>query len=67
MLEDPSGAHVLCNRGYDSDNFRDRIRKQKYTPVIPGRRNRTVQINYDKHLYKERNIIGVFFLDLINL
>jgi len=52
---------VLCDRGYDSDHFRNKIRKQKCAPVIPVRRNRTVQIDYDKYLYRGKNLIERLF------
>lgn len=61
MLGSISSAHVLCDRGYDSDNFRNKIRSQKCTPVIPGKRNRIVHVDYDKHIYKERNLVERFF------
>ena len=61
MLENTSSAYVLCDRGYDSDNFRSKIKQQKCIPVIPGRRNRAAQIDYDKWLYRERNLIERFF------
>ena len=61
MLGSVSDAYVLCDRGYDSDDFRNKIRSQKCIPVIPGKRNRKVQINYDKHIYKERSLVECFF------
>jgi transposase len=46
---------VLADRGYDADTNRDAIRRRGAEPCIPPRKNRTVAITYDRHLYKERN------------
>jgi transposase len=61
MLENTSEAYVLCDRGYDSDDFRKKIKSQKCIPVIPGKRNRIKKIDYDKHIYKERSLVECFF------
>ena len=49
--------YLLADRGYDSDAFRAILKKKNVIPVIPGRKNRLRSIDYDKHIYKERNII----------
>ena len=61
LLEKVSKAYVVCDREYDFDNFIEQIESLCCTPVIPGRRNRKVKINYDTHIYKERNIVECFF------
>jgi transposase len=52
---------VLADKGYDSDANRAAIRSQGAEPCIPPRRNRKVAVEYDRHLYKERNVIERFF------
>lgn len=52
---------LLADRGYDSDAFRDMLNERKIRPVIPGKKNRLVPPEYDKHTYKERNAIERFF------
>jgi putative transposase len=52
---------VLADKGYDSDANRAAIRGQGAEPCIPPRRNRTTAIDYDRHLYKERNVVERFF------
>lgn len=52
---------VLADKGYDSDANRDAIRAAGAEPCIPPRRNRTAVIEYDRHLYKERNGVERFF------
>ena len=52
---------VLADMGYDSDRFRRELEAGDNVPVIPGRKNRKVPIEYDEELYKARGIIeGVF-------
>ena len=53
--------HLLGDRGYDADQFRFFLRKNRITPVIPGRSNRIEEIRYDKNLYRKRNIIERLF------
>jgi len=52
---------VLADKGYDSDANRAVIRQQGAAPCIPPRSNRTTAIDYDRHLYQERNVIERFF------
>jgi putative transposase len=54
-------AAVLADKGYDADANRDAIRRRGAEPCIPPRRNRTVAIGYDRHLYEERNGVERFF------
>ena len=61
LLGDTNNAYVLCDRGYDSDDFRNHILKQKNIPVIPGKISRKIPIEYDKHIYKERSLVENFF------
>lgn len=46
---------VLGDKGYDSDAFVGSLRKRGIEVVIPSRKNRVIQREYDKVLYKERN------------
>jgi transposase len=43
---------------------RERLQQQGKTAVIPPKCNRTVQREYDKHLYKARHLIENFFAQL---
>lgn len=56
----PTGA-VLADRGYDSDANRAAVRAAGAEPRIPPRRNRRSPAEYDRHLYKERNVAERFF------
>ena len=52
---------MLADRGYDSESNREAIRAAGAEPRIPPRRNRLAKIDYDRHLYKERNAAERFF------
>ena len=65
LLADIEAASFLADKAYDAD---ERVRKvligQGIVPVIPGKSNRKVVINYDKELYKSRHLIENFFARL---
>ena len=61
MMSDVVGCHVVEDMGYDSDAHRDFLRSQNNVPVIPGRKNRKVNIIYDKTIYRLRGIIERYF------
>jgi len=50
----PAAKHLLADRRYDADWFRDGLRDKGNTPCIPPKKNRNRQISYDKALYKQR-------------
>lgn len=52
---------VLADKGYDSESNRAAIREQGAEPCIPPKKNRLAKIEYDRHLYKERNVVERFF------
>lgn len=52
---------VLADKGYDSDANRAAIRAAGADPCIPPRKNRTQPIEYDRFLYKERNVVERYF------
>ena len=58
--------HILADRAYDCNRFRDELRSHCITPVISGKNNHIQKIECDVHIYKERNIIERFFNRLKN-
>jgi len=52
---------VLADKGYDSDANRAAIRASGAEPCVPPRKNRVVPVGYDRHLYKERNVVERYF------
>jgi putative transposase len=61
LIDGLKACAVLGDKGYDSNALRDKIKTQGAVVVIPPRRNRKIQIDYDKTLYKERNAVERFF------
>jgi transposase len=56
--------YVLADKGYDSDNFIRKIESQGAVAVVPPRSNRLCQRDYDKVIYKDRNLVERLFLKL---
>ena len=62
MIEAPT---VLADKGYDADKRVIRLLEQAgKTVVIPPKRTRQDQREYDKELYKSRHLIESFFCKL---
>ena len=64
LTQDIRNAAILGDKGYDSDEFRADMAQKNCTPVIPGRSNRKVKIEYDEELYKARHLIENFFANI---
>ncbi len=64
LLPPGQGATVLCDRGYDADWWRERPLAAGHQPVLPGRRHRLVQPEYDEYLYRSRHLIENAFARL---
>ena len=52
---------TIADKGYDADHLCKKIAETGAEVVIPPKRNRKVQRDYDAELYKERNQIERFF------
>jgi putative transposase len=61
LIEGVEADAVLADKGYDSDANRAAVRASGAQPCIPPRKNRTEPIEYDRHLYKERNVVERYF------
>lgn len=55
---------VIADKGYDSDAFVEAIENGGAIPVIPPRSNRKTPRDYDKDIYKERNLVERLFQQL---
>lgn len=55
---------LLADKGYDADHLADKIQSAGIDVVIPPKRNRKTQRDYDRELYKERNRVERFFAKL---
>lgn len=66
LIKGVENAHVLADKGYDSDAFVEQIISQNCTAVIPPRAKRKAPRSYDEELYKERHLVEIFFRKLKN-
>jgi len=65
LLSDVVADIVLADKAYDADErVLQRLEAQGKTAVIPPKRNRKQQRDYDKELYKARHLIENFFAKL---
>ena len=60
----PPAKHLIADRGYDSDRFRDALVAKGITPCIPPRKNRKVRHAYDVTLYRQRHRVENMFAKL---
>lgn len=61
LLKNEHPDYVIADRGYDSDEIVDYITQINAIAVIPPKSNRIIQRDYDKVLYKDRNLIERLF------
>ena len=54
--------HLLADRGYDSNTIVQLAINAGMNVVIPPRKNRIVQREYDSHIYKVRHLVENAFL-----
>ena len=59
-----SAYNVIADKAYDAQNIIELIQAQGSNPIIPPKKNRIEQREYDKHLYKERHLVECFFCKL---
>jgi transposase len=64
LIEGISAEYLLADRAYDTNDILDKAENQGMEPVIPPRRNRKEQREYDKDLYKLRHLVENAFLHL---
>jgi transposase len=59
-----AAAHLLADRGYDTNAIVEQAQQHNTKPVIPPRKHRTEQRAYDQYLYKLRHLVENAFLQL---
>ena len=60
LIEGHDAKAVIADKGYDGNDFVAAIEASGAEAVIPPKKNRIVKRDYDKHLYKERNLAERF-------
>jgi transposase len=64
LIEGLTAEALLADKGYDTDAILEQAKNQGMEPVIPPKRNRKVQREYDEELYKLRHLVENAFLYL---
>jgi transposase len=64
LLDQIEPAAVLADKAYDADPLLGYITGKNAKAVIPPRSNRTTQRDFDRHQYRNRNVIERFFARL---
>ncbi len=64
LIEGIRADYLLADKGYDSDAIVDQATAQGMKAVIPPRKNRKDQRDYDHDLYKLRHLVENAFLHL---
>ena len=64
LIEGFTADYLLADRGYDSDAIIASAKQRGMQPVIPPKKNRRLQRDYDQHLYKIRHLVENAFLHL---
>jgi transposase len=64
LIEGLTAEHLLADKAYDSDAIIKQAQDQGMNPVIPPRKNRRKQREYDEDLYKLRHLVENAFLHL---
>ena len=57
----PKAKTMLGDKGYDADWFRDSLNERGIPPCIPSKSNRKVQIEHDRQIYRQRNVVERMF------
>ena len=64
LIEGLSADYLLADRGYDSNAILEQAKEQGMEAVIPPKKNRKIQREYDEELYKLRHLVENAFLHL---
>jgi transposase len=61
LIAGRKGNYILGDKSYDSKELIEKITETGAIAVIPSRSNSKQPRNYDKHIYKDRNLVERFF------
>jgi len=60
LIKDYEPQALVADNGYDSHSLIEAVTARGIEAVIPPKKNRLVQREYDRHLYRERHLIECF-------
>ena len=64
LVEGIDADNLIADKGYDSDEIVDLAQGSGMQVVIPPKKNRKTQREYDKYLYRLRHLVENAFLQL---
>ena len=64
LISDKQARYLLADRGYDTNEIIQEAASRKMEVVIPAKKNRKVQREYNRKIYGNRHKIGNTFLKL---
>src|ERR1700743_2661974 len=64
LIEGLTAEALLADKGYDTDAILEQAQNQGMKPIIPPKKNRKIQREYDEELYKLRHLVENAFLHL---
>ena len=64
LIDGICAEYLLADRGYDTNAIMEYALRKGILPVIPPKKNRVVQQEYDSYLYKLRHLVENTFLHL---
>jgi len=67
LIDGIDALALLADRGYDVNSIIELARSMGMEIVIPPKKNRTVQRDYDKALYKLRHLVENPFLAAVQI
>jgi transposase len=60
----PAAKHMLADRGYDADWYREGLENKGISPCIPSRKGRKIKVSHDAIRYRQRHRIENAFARL---
>jgi transposase len=64
LIDGLTAEMLLADKGYDSNAILEKALSQGMQPIIPPKKNRKDQREYDKEIYKLRHLVENAFLHL---
>ena len=64
LIEGINADAVLADKAYDANRVLEYLAQRNIEAVIPPKANRVEQREYDRHVYKDRNLVERFFCRL---
>ena len=64
LIHGIDAEYLFADKGYDTNEIIEMAISQNMKVVIPPKKNRKVQREYDKDLYKLRHLVEITFLHL---